>query len=60
MVTQEQVRQKLIKRTEREKQTYIAKTLGIPAQVISAFKAGKKELWPQHLELLNKYLDDEL
>lgn len=44
MVTQEEVRQKLIKRAEREKQTYIAKRIGVPRQLISDFKLGKKKL----------------
>ena len=57
MVSQEEVRQKLIKRTEREKQTYIAKQIGVPRQVLSAFKVGKKELWDSTLIALNTYLD---
>ena len=57
MISQEEVREKLIKRTEREKQTYIAKQIGIPRQVLSAFKSGKKELWDCHLIALNEYLD---
>ena len=44
MLDQEVVRQKLIKRAEREKQTYIAKQLGVPKQLISDFKLGKKKL----------------
>lgn len=60
MITQQEVRAKLIKRSEREKQTYIAKVVGIPKQTLSAFKMGKKDLWQHHLELLNKYLDGEL
>lgn len=57
MVTQEEVREKLIKRAEREKQTYIAKQIGVPKQLISAFKVGKKELWESTLLALNEYLD---
>lgn len=57
MISQEEVRQKLIKRTEREKQTYIAKQIGVPRQVLSAFKVGKKELWDSTLIALNTYLD---
>ena len=57
MVTQEEVRQKLIKRAEREKQTYIAKRIGLPRQLISDFKLGKKKLWESTLLALNEYLD---
>ena len=57
MVTQEEVRQKLIKRVEREKQTYIAKQIGVPKQLISYFKLGKKKLWESTLLALNEYLD---
>ena len=57
MVSQEEVRQKLIKRAEREKQTYIAKQIGVPKQLISDFKLGKKLLWESTLLALNDYLD---
>ena len=57
-LTQESVRQKLIKRTERgEKQTYIANQLGIHRQLLSDFKRGKKMLWDATLKELNDYLD---
>lgn len=58
MVTQNEVREKLKKRAEREKQTYIAKQIGMPRQVLSAFKSGKKDLWENHLIALNDYLDN--
>lgn len=58
MLDQEEVRQKLIKRAEREKQSYIAKQLGVPRQLISAFKLGKKKLWESTLQALNDYLDN--
>lgn len=57
MISQEEVREKLIKRVEREKQTYIAKQLGVPRQLISDFKLGKKKLWQSTLLALNEYLD---
>lgn len=57
MVSQEEVRQKLIQRAEREKQTYIAKQIGVPKQLISDFKLGKKRLWDSTLIALNDYLD---
>lgn len=58
MLDQEVVRQKLIKRAEREKQTYIAKQIGVPKQLISDFKHGKKKLWEPTLQALNEYLDN--
>ena len=57
MVSQEEVRQKLIQRAEREKQTYIAKQIGVPKQLISDFKLGKKRLLESTLIALNDYLD---
>ena len=60
MVTQEEVREKLIKRAEREKQTYIAKQIGVPKQLISDFKLGKKKLWESTLLAPNEYLDSDL
>ncbi len=56
MISQDEVRQKLIKRAEREKQTYIAKQIGVSKQVISNFKRGKKDLWECTLLALNDYL----
>lgn len=58
MLDQEEVRQKLIKRAEREKQTYIVKQIGVPKQLISDFKLGKKKLWESTLQALNEYLDN--
>ena len=57
MILQEEVREKLIKRAEREKQTYIAKQIGVPKQLISDFKLGKKQLREPTLLALNEYLD---
>lgn len=58
MLSQEEVREKFIKRVEREKQTYIANQIGVPKQVLSAFKLRKKTLYPETLEALNAYLDN--
>lgn len=58
MITQQEVREKLIERVEREKQSYIAKQVGVPKQVLSAFKLGRKDLWEEHLIKLNDYLDN--
>ena len=57
MVTQEEVREKLKERVEREKQTFIANQIGVSKQVISDFKMGRKDLYPEHLMKLNEYLD---
>lgn len=58
MIIQQEVREKLIERVEREKQSYIAKQVGVPKQVLSAFKLGRKDLWEEHLIKLNDYLDN--
>ena len=57
MITQEEVREKLKERVEREKQVFIANQIGVSKQVISDFKMGKKDLYPEHLMKLNEYLD---
>ena len=57
IITQDEVREKLKKRAEREKQTYIAKQINVPKQLLSDFKLGKKNLWPSTLLDLNEYLD---
>lgn len=57
MLSQEEVREKFIKRVEREKQTYIAKQIGVPKQVLSAFKLGKKNLNEKSLADLAAYLE---
>lgn len=57
MPTQQEVREKLIKVSEKVNQTYVAKRIGMPKQVLSAFKLGRKDLWKDHLIALNDYLD---
>lgn len=57
MLSQEEVREKFIKRVEREKQTYIAKQIGVPKQVLSAFKLGKKNLNEKSLADFAAYLE---
>lgn len=59
LTLQKEVREKLIKRAEREKQTYIAKQIGVPRQLISDFKLGKKLLREETLLALNEYLDSD-
>ena len=56
-MNQEETRKKYIERLIREKQTYISSVTGIPAPVLSEFKAGRKMLHPESLQALNDYLD---
>lgn len=44
MLTQDEVRQKLIKRMQEGQQQYIAKQIGVPKQILSNFKTGKRDL----------------
>lgn len=57
LVTQEEVRQKLIRKLKEGQQQYIAKQVGLPKQILSNFKTGKRELWETSLNALNDYLD---
>lgn len=59
-MTQQSVRERYIKRIEREKQIYIANVTGIPTSVLTQFKQGKKELFQESLQTLNDYLDGKL
>ncbi len=57
MLTQDEVRQKLIRKMQEGQQQYIAKQIGVPKQILSNFKTGKRELWDSSLQALNNYLD---
>lgn len=57
LVTQDEVRLKLIKRMQEGQQQYIAKQIGVPKQILSNFKTGKRDLWDSSLQALNDYLD---
>ncbi len=57
MFTQNEVRQKLIRKMQEGQQQYIAKQIGVPKQILSNFKTGKRELWDSSLQALNDYLD---
>ncbi|WP_313184799.1 hypothetical protein [Lacrimispora sp.] len=46
-------------RLEREKQSYIAKTIGIDAGVLSKFRNKKIDLYPHLFEKLEAYLLDK-
>ena len=56
-LTQEFVREKFRKYYQRQTQREIADNIGVPRQLLSAFKTGKKELWQTSLHDLNDYLD---
>ena len=57
MITQDEVRQKKKKKMQEGQQQYIAKQIGVPKQILSNFKTGKRELWESSLQALNDYLD---
>lgn len=57
-ISQEEVRKKYTEITVREKQSYISKVTGIPAPVLSEFKAGRKMLYDTSLIALNNYLNN--
>lgn len=57
-ISQEEVRQKLLRKIEEGQQQYIAKQIGIPKQILSNFKTGKRNLYPESLIALNDYLDN--
>ena len=54
---QEEVRQKLIQKLKQGEQQYIAEQIDVPKQILSSFKTGKRNLYPESLEALNNYLD---
>lgn len=58
-MNQENVREK-IKQIIQDKgimQSFLCRKIGIPASVMSQFVHGKKELYPEHLEALNNYME---
>lgn len=58
-ITQDSVREKLIKKCRGLKVKFIAEQTGIPRDIISAFKNNRRELWEESLikvdAFLNKY-----
>lgn len=58
MPTQEEVRKKLLQKTNALRQQNISDSTGIPREIISKFMNGKRELYPKSLEALNDYLDN--
>ncbi len=55
-LTQEELRTLLRQRLEREKATYICKTIGMNKNTLSSFKNGKIDLYPHLFEKLETYL----
>lgn len=58
ILTQEDVRNKLLERTNAMRQKNISKSTGIPVEIISKFMNGKRDLYPESLAALNDYLDN--
>lgn len=58
MLTQEEVREKLLEKTNAVRQQNISDATGIPREIISKFMNGKRELYPESLIALNEYLEN--
>lgn len=58
MLTQEEVRKKLLEKTNAIRQQNISDSTGIPREIISKFMNGKRNLYPESLSILNEYLDN--
>jgi hypothetical protein len=56
IMTQEELRDLLKERAQREKQIYIANITGIDKDVLSRFKLGKINLYPDLFSKLENYL----
>lgn len=57
-MTQEELRTMLHKRLEREKASYICRTIGMNKDTLSKFKNAKIDLYPHLFEKLEAYLTD--
>ena len=55
-VTQEELRNLYKERLKREKQTYISEMINISPNILSKFKTGKFDLYPNLFERLKDYL----
>lgn len=55
-MTQEELREIYKERLVAEKQSYIAKQVNIDQAVLSRFKTGKIDLYPELFERLKNYL----
>lgn len=58
MLSQESVRNKLLEKTNALRQQNISDYTGIPREIISKFMNGKRDLYPESLEILNNYLEN--
>lgn len=58
MVTQQEVRERLLEKTKALRQKNISDSTGIPREIISKFMNGKRDLYPESLKALNDYLDN--
>lgn len=58
VLNQDEVRNKLLKKTQAMKQKNISEATGIPKEIISKFMNGKRDLWESSLLALNDYLDN--
>lgn len=58
-MTQEELRDTYNLRLKREKQSYIAETIGIDAGVLSKFRNGKINLYPYLFTKLESYLTNQ-
>ena len=52
MLSQESVRKKLVEKTNAYRQKNIAESTGIPREIISKFMNGKRDLYPDSLDLM--------
>lgn len=57
LLTQDDVREKLIEACKGVKIKYIAEKTGIPKEILSRYKNSRRELYPESLEKLNKFLE---
>lgn len=55
-MTQEELRELYKERLKREKQTYISKAVKIDGSILSKFKTGKFDLYPDLFSRLEDYL----
>lgn len=55
-MTQEELRKLYRERLEKEKQTYISKMVKIDPSILSKFKTGKFDLYPDLFSRLEDYL----
>ena len=56
IITQEEVRNKLIEKTNAIRQKNISNATGIPVEILSKFMNGRRDLHLQSLQILHDYL----